>query len=209
MKKKETTTTTNTTTKRKEKKQPRKAKKTYSTFGYRVKHFFDSIRVFFFLLKYPFMRPRKVWTGKKLRFPSYSMYDLLPTGWRIAFGKQLLKDLKAALKQQPYDFYFIDIKEKYGTLRLYANVYSTPVQQVLTKYEHMSQEYCISCGDKAEYEYDYYYICSHCFMEEILRGEEITHKKQFNSDAEMFDYMEEFKLPPSSNSDTDDVDKEA
>ena len=169
-----------------------------------IKNFIDSIKRFFFLQRYPFMAPHRVWTGEKIKHPGFTDYDLLPDGWRKAFGPALLKDLKAALKKHPYDFYFTDIKEKYGTLRLYANAYSDEVQEVLSHYEGLSSKYCINCGEPATYHFGYYYLCRLCLLENVKDD-------RFASDAELFDYIEEFVLPDADSEDTDDddVNKEA
>ena len=53
------------------------------------------IKNFFFCLKYPFWKLRNVWTGKFRGYES-TFYDWIPDGWRIAFGKQLSKDIKKA-----------------------------------------------------------------------------------------------------------------
>jgi len=145
------------------------------------------------------MAPHNVWTGKKVKFPSYSEYDLIPTGWRKAFGPALLKDLKAALKKDPYDFYFVDIKEKYGTLRLYANLYSKEVEDVLFHYEKLSEDYCICCGDKVSYQFGFYRLCHLCLLNDIKDD-------RFASDEEMFAYMEEFKIKPDDQEDDDEED---
>ena len=106
--------------------------------------------------KYPFLKVRNVCTGKFMGY-SCSMLDWLPEGWRKAFGDQLAEDIARALKADKIkkskwakSVYWYDIKEKYGTLRLYAST-TDKVQEVLDKYEAMSYGYCIECGKPARY----------------------------------------------------------
>lgn len=73
------------------------------------------IKNYFLCLKYPFLKSRNVWTDKFLGYGD-TLYEWIPDGWRKAFGKQLIKDLRKALKQDGIlkDFRFHQIKEKYG-----------------------------------------------------------------------------------------------
>lgn len=118
------------------------------------------------------------------------MYDAIPYGWKKAFGKQLLKDLrKAWLESGKISFYFNDIKEKYGTLCLYANQGTEAIYKVLHHYEHLSQYYCIECGQKAEYVTRGWiqYLCEPCFMDYICSD-------KFESDTELFKYLSDNKI---------------
>ena len=108
----------------------------------------------------------------------YTWLDEIPNGWRKAFGKQLLKDIKKIGK--PYlkkinehtgkkykwkdIIFFEQIKEKYGELRLYASTIEE-IQKVLDKYELMSSGYCINCGKPARYVTNGWieYYCEKCF----------------------------------------------
>lgn len=114
---------------------------------------------FFFCLKYPFWKSRNVWNGKFSGY-DYTLYDEIPVGWRIAFGKQLSEDILKAGKQTRKRLKkhaswkemisFQEIKEKWGELCLYASA-SKEIQEVLDKYELMSSGYCICCGKPARY----------------------------------------------------------
>ena len=53
---------------------------------------------FFLCLKYPFWKTRNAFTGKFLGY-SFTWYDYIPNGWRLAFGKQLSDDIKKAGKE--------------------------------------------------------------------------------------------------------------
>ena len=128
------------------------------------------IKNYFFCLRYPFYKVRNVWTDKFMGY-DHTLYDHIPEGWRKAFGKQLSKELKKQLKKdnQLKTFRFSQIKEKYGTLRLYNFGCSEECMKLLDKYEKLSSHYCIKCGKKAKYETEGYilYLCEKCFKEEL------------------------------------------
>lgn len=138
----------------------------------KIKSFFTTpfvvIKNFFFCLKYPFYISRNVFTDKFLGF-THTWYDEIPRGWRIAFGKQLSKDLKAALKKDGIikTFRFQQIKEKYGTLRLYNNGEGENTHKVIRYYENLSMCYCFMCGKPARYCTQGWieYLCEDCFKE--------------------------------------------
>jgi hypothetical protein len=78
----------------------------------------------------------------------------LPTGWDKAFGNQYLKDLKKQLKKDKmlHTWRITDIKEKYGSLRLYCNYGSKELYDLIDKYEDLSYNTCIKCGKPATYD---------------------------------------------------------
>lgn len=85
--------------------------------------------------------------------PTYTEWDFMPKGWRKAFGIKMCNDIKKQLKKDKilYRWRIMDIKEKYGTLRLYCNYGSTELYDLIDQYERDSILYCIKCGKKAEY----------------------------------------------------------
>ena len=101
--------------------------------------------------RYPFLLPRNVWTDKIIPEYNYEFtnYDDIATGWKIAFGEFLLEDLREALVKTNYldKFRFTQIKEKYGSLRLYCNGAPEEVYDVLNRYEFISEYICIKCGN--------------------------------------------------------------
>ena len=92
--------------------------------------------------------------------------DSLEVGWRKAFGADLCCELKEALiKDDCLDsFEFLDIKEKFGSLRLYAWGYSDNARDVLAKYEELSKYICGHCGNPAKYITSgwIYPLCEYC-----------------------------------------------
>ena len=119
----------------------------------------------FYFMRYPFLQPRNVWTGKK--YWDFNEFWCLPRGWKKAFGKQLRNDLRKALIKDGilHDFYFTQIKEKYGTLRLYNNGEGENTSKVIRYYENLSMCYCIMCGKPARYCTQGWieYVCEDCF----------------------------------------------
>lgn len=96
---------------------------------------------------------RNVWTGKidwdDPEVFDYSVYDELPNGWAKAFGMEMIDELGQAIDKKPglRDTYFTEqIKEKFGALRWYDNGTTKEMQDIIGKYEHLSQNICISCG---------------------------------------------------------------
>lgn len=136
------------------------------------KKIFRCIKNYFFCKRYPFMQARNVWTGEPCGY-EFTWYDDIPKGWRKAFGKQFLKELKRVLKKnnEMESFRFHQIKEKYGSLRLYSGSATSETLNVLLKYESLSEKYCYFCGKPVKYETQGYilYVCEKCFEREIQR----------------------------------------
>jgi len=147
------------------------------------------IKNYFFCKKYPFWKAYNVWTRKFCGY-SFTEYDNIAKGWQIAFGKQLSKELKKVGKEElkrlnkeskdkKYKWkdilQFEQIKEKYGTLRLYASG-TEKIQNILSKYESLSEEYCIHCGKPVQYRTKGWitFICEDCLRKEYEYGK--THR---------------------------------
>lgn len=134
--------------------------------------------------RYPFLLPRNVWTDNIIPDYNYEFteYDNIATGWRIAFGKFLLEDLREALVKTNYldEFRFTQIKEKYGSLRLYCNGAPEEVYDVLQKYEFISEYICIKCGSPQACVVDdygwYLPLCKDCWDKANKHREEKGYK---------------------------------
>ena len=104
-----------------------------------------------------------------LILPGHTEWDAMPEGWNKAFGKQYLKELKKQLKKDKmlYKFRIMDLKEKFGSLRLYVNYGSKELYNIIDKYESLSYKTCIRCGKPAT-KYSKGWIspyCDDCFNE--------------------------------------------
>ena len=114
--------------------------------------------------EYPFLIPRDL-EGKIDETYDYSYISLgIPNGWSKLFF-QMCADLKKVLIEEDFleTFYFVDVKEKYNTLRCYPGHFETDkISQVLRKYEYLSQFVCSRCGKPATKEITQGYIESLC-----------------------------------------------
>lgn len=107
--------------------------------------------------EYPFLLPRNRFSDETADDYDYSYTELddMPDGWRKAFGAQLLKELKEILEKGNClnEYRICQIKEKFGGLRWYDNgilqSISDEYDRWLEKYENLSFETCIHCGEKA------------------------------------------------------------
>ena len=89
----------------------------------------------------------------------------IPEGWWTAFGKQMCDDIEAYVKKLPSgarkDFEILDVKEKYGTLRIYTNWYTKEFEAIKKKYEDLSIYTCCVCGAPAT-KISTGWICPYC-----------------------------------------------
>lgn len=97
--------------------------------------------------RYPWISPVN-WHWKRIPSYDFTMYDDVPKGWKRAFGKIMLEEYREALIRCNYldKFQWIQVKEKYGTLRLYSNAAPKEVSDLESKYDHISGYFCIECG---------------------------------------------------------------
>lgn len=119
--------------------------------------------------KYPFLIPTNRWSGKKITtkepgfWPGspdaipeydyeYTELDEMPDGWRIAFGEEMMDELKADLETVPNgidNFRITQIKEKWGFLHFYCNGLTEHGWKIVSKYEELSKRICVICGKPA------------------------------------------------------------
>ena len=168
---------------------------------------------FFFLLKYPFWKSYNRWNGAFMGY-YYTEYEAIPCGWRKAFGKELTKELKEAIKKEKKRIWkekhkivktrdllrWEQIKEKYGTLRLYCGT-TREINKVIRKYELLSQAYCIECGAPARYCTNGWieFLCEDCFDRELVRRGLEKYSQNYNELKEDARLKEE-DIPISTSS---------
>lgn len=90
--------------------------------------------------------------------------DLLPDGWTSTFIPALKMELANVLGSYVEDFMVLDIKEKYGIMRMYWNwehrnyteeesedlrELTYKIEDILAKYEQISEKTCVVCGKEA------------------------------------------------------------
>ena len=117
--------------------------------------------------RYPFLRIEDVDDGCWL--------DSLPQGWVDTFGEQMCDDLMEALGDYAREWEIIQVKEKYGAMRLYHNgcpkEISNNVESIIDKYSYISQFVCTLCGSIDAQLYDDGWVqpwCDKCFEEIVL-----------------------------------------
>lgn len=85
------------------------------------------------------------------------LYEL-PNGWTKRFGDDLVDDVHKILSEEASDYpdfeYFVfQVKEKYGKLRWYDSGFLSDsyhkLQEVIDKYEALSEKTCAICGEEA------------------------------------------------------------
>lgn len=105
--------------------------------------------------KYPFLKRRNLWTDEPINNYEFTELDDLPSGWRIAFGMQMLEELNEILKKANYvdKYRILQIKEKFGGLRWYVNGIPKDIYEEYRawedKYYKLSTRTCIRCGKPA------------------------------------------------------------
>lgn len=107
--------------------------------------------------KHPYLIPTYEYTGMPLYDYDYSFtfLDDMPPGWKTAFGERMCDEITEILKEYNYldKYRVVQVKEKFGQLRWYDN--GSPdgayekINDVLVKYEHMSEVTCVMCGKPA------------------------------------------------------------
>lgn len=103
--------------------------------------------------EYPYLQPRTMTTGEV--HPDYDYQYIvgehdLPEGWMQLF-LQACVDIKEPLVRTSdiHKFRFLQVKEKYGRMRLYHSGASEEVNDILDKYEFLSEQVCSTCGKPA------------------------------------------------------------
>lgn len=101
--------------------------------------------------KYPFLLPRSPWTGKPRDDYNYEFTerDRVEDGW-VGLFDEFCEVFNVVYKRLPENdrekCYFTQIKEKYGSLRLYMSRASEEMWDILHYYEGLSGYTCIRCG---------------------------------------------------------------
>lgn len=127
--------------------------------------------------RYPFLLPRNRWSDKVSEGYNYSYTELdaMPYGWRKAFGKLLLEELREELIKCNYlfDYRIAQIKEKYGALCWYSGPATGKSFEIVHKYELLSENICIDCGQPDVPALNFWGwtipLCKKCYEERLHR----------------------------------------
>lgn len=90
-------------------------------------------------------------------------YDEMPPGWIRAFGKLLLDDIYDQVEADGLeDFHILQMKEKFGFLRVYCSPTTEAIERIIDAYSHISEHVCVVCGKLDVYIIDFGWICPMC-----------------------------------------------
>lgn len=92
-------------------------------------------------------------TTKNFQSKVQMLVEDTPEGWWKAFGGDMLKDFYKAWEhlddEQKEEFNFLQVKEKFGELRIYICPCTSEMNEICHKYETQSRAICINCGRPA------------------------------------------------------------
>lgn len=116
--------------------------------------------------KYPWLIRRSRFTDEIIdEAYEWTELDDMPDGWRTAFGEQMCKEMNDEMLTWPEDEYnsfrILDIKEKYGALRVYVRHETPKLHEIIQKYSRISENICIDCGKPAHW-ISKGWICPYC-----------------------------------------------
>lgn len=135
-------------------------------------------------IEYPFLIPRYADGEIDEAYSDEHVPFEIPHGWYKLFF-QMCSDIKPILENDRalYDFYFIQVKEKYNRLICYYNNAPKEVEDIISKYETMAQYVCVNCGKPATFETTGYIAsyCDDCFKDYARhdKGEWIKFEPQY------------------------------
>jgi hypothetical protein len=112
--------------------------------------------------KYPFLRIKDAsCTYYQESTDEVCWLNDIPLGWVKAFGKQMCDELIEALGEYVDDFIIRQLKEKFGTMRMYwhwddkdwsdaeceeLNQLTDVIESIISKYTAISRQTCCICG---------------------------------------------------------------
>ena len=118
------------------------------------------------------------------------------------FNTYIIQDHSTYLKKSIAEdgcedtFEFLQIKEKFASLRLYAAGYGDATKEVLAKYEELSKYICGHCGEPAtKITMGWYYpVCDECYERDVKGGfEDIWEWYGYGSLREVADEIKNIK----------------
>ena len=125
-------------------------KQRIKNYCFKVKYFFEGLYViprnYILAKRFPWIITTEdlSWNEGKYR---HTLMDDIPSGWRKAFGLQLIVDIDKYLRENNItDYVVYQVKEKWGELRWYDNGSAEMYKDVINHYEVKSRNLCIHCG---------------------------------------------------------------
>ena len=148
--------------------------------------------------KYYWLMPLNAWTGKPLKDYDYTWIEWgWCKGWDKTFGQMYMDELGAAIEKSGQKNYrIVQIKEKFGQARLYDNGGGREVEDIISKYEIISENICMNCGCEAPMINDGWMSpkCFDCFKKIYRRKESFYFKKDYvpKTDEEIRDIYDRY-----------------
>ena len=154
--------------------------------------------------RYPFLLLRNPWDDavEADYDHSYTELDSMPEGWRKAFGNMMMEELREVLVEENFldGFRILEIKEKWGELRLYTNYHNDKIERIIKKYTTLSRNICILCGKPDTHmTYSGWYspVCEKCYektdIDEKTPYSEIVCKNDNGVMSDRFVWVNHFK----------------
>lgn len=111
------------------------------------------------LAKYPWLKPYPN-NPEYLDPDTALMVDSIPKGWKTFIWEMVEAINNCLIENNCVEEYkLFQVKEKFGSLRWYDNL--TCTSDIIKKYEDISWNTCVVCGDVATY-YSTNWICPYC-----------------------------------------------
>lgn len=167
--------------------------------------------------RYPFLDPREHWycayeLTKKERNGTPPLLSLdsgdIPAGWVKRFGHELCEDLRAEFIRCGClnDVYIVQAKEKYGRLTIYFSTMPAwcKVDDILGKYEELSETVCIHCGSTDAHMIGCGWVCPECrdcynLHDNLYPYEEKIVDKDRKDSDEVKELRERVRMRPASD----------
>ena len=84
---------------------------------------------------------------RKLTKENLEWLSFIPEGWEKSFGTDLRKEFDEVLARENIEaFEIIDVKEKWGELRIYYFPQNDEIEKIINKYSIISRRICLACG---------------------------------------------------------------
>lgn len=102
----------------------------------------------------------------------YTWLDYVEEGWKIIF-LEMCEKIQEVLNRTDLNFRIIDIKEKFGEMRVYCVDSNNEIDGIIQDYSEMSRVICINCGAPAKYLTSSWVrpYCANCIPENIIKEE--------------------------------------
>lgn len=98
----------------------------------------------------------------------WTFFNDFPHGWLVQFGIEMLEDIRNALLHEGgidrlLGYHVLQIKEKFGGIRFYADTDSDVTSDIISCYEALSYLCCIDCGSFANVRLTHGWVTPVCY----------------------------------------------